>query len=116
MDEVHDDVHGDGAASGLGVDPVDLVVVAVHQPDPRAGVAQTAATSAIRFRSRFSPLDSRVDSLREAAADRAVAARNACGRITTPLPSADNTRMSSARPGAGRCAAYNASTSTRRPG
>src|SRR6266511_3563088 len=46
----------------------------------------TAATSAIRFRLRFSPLDNRVESFWLAAAF-AVAARSPSGRITTPLAS-----------------------------
>jgi len=59
----------------------------------RAAVASnTVPTSAIRFRFRFSPFDSRVASFgRVLAAAAAVAARSASWRITTPLPSQDST-------------------------
>ena len=59
-----------------------------------------APTSAIRFRLRFSPLDSRVASLPVAlAAALAVLGRSASGRITMPLPSADSTSRSPAAAG-----------------
>jgi hypothetical protein len=64
----------------------------------------TAATSAIRLRLRFSPLDSRPVSFWLAAAV-AVAARSPSGRITTPLASKLSTSTSSAGAGAGAWAA-----------
>ena len=68
-----------------------------------AGVAsKTVPTSAMRFRFRFSPLDSRVASFgRVLAAEAAVAARSASGRITTPLPSQDSTSASPLEPAGG---------------
>ena len=68
-----------------------------------AGLASnTVPTSAIRFRLRFSPLESRVASFgRVLAAAAAVAARSASGRITTPLPSQDSTSGSLLEPAGG---------------
>jgi hypothetical protein len=43
VDEVHDDAHLDLAGGGLGLDALDLVVVAVDQRDPVTGVLGVAA-------------------------------------------------------------------------
>ena len=43
MDEVNDDRHLDVAGLGLGFDPLDLVVVAVHERDPGSAVLGVAS-------------------------------------------------------------------------
>jgi len=78
--------------AGVGVSEVASTSVAVRGTGVRS---YTAPTVAIRLRLRFSPLDSRVASLLDDAfAAALVAGRSASGRITMPLPSLDNTRMS----------------------
>src|SRR5664280_2594651 len=67
-----------------------------------AVASNTVPTSAIRFRFRFSPLDSRVVSFgRVLTAAAAVAGRSASERITTPLPSQDSMSGSPLAPAGG---------------
>jgi hypothetical protein len=50
VDEVDDDRHGDVAGVGFGVDPVDLVGVAVQQADPGPPVIGVTAGGLVEHR------------------------------------------------------------------